>query len=177
MTPEGTRYTRDQAINGGTGPRALMVEFSSPPAPFGPVEARNLVRFTPAVPDLSYSLQGSELEITGGFVPETVYRATLVPSPLTDSKGRPLTMSGPSDLWFYFPIRPSFLQWSAASGIVERYGPKMVPVTGRGMDRVDLRIHEIDPLDRSYWPFPETPLVVDESQRPPGPGEGLSPSP
>src|SRR5439155_2108870 len=133
------------------------------------------VRFTPAVTDLSYALRGSELEITGGFEPETVYQATLVPSPLTDAKGRPLTMSGPSDVWFYFPIRPSFLQWSAASGIVERYGPKMVPVSGRGMDRVDLRIHEIDPLDRSYWPFPETPLVVDESVRPPGPGEEPEP--
>src|SRR5439155_7990871 len=92
VTPEGTRYTRDQAINGGTGSHALIVEFSSPPAPFGPVEARNLVRFTPAVPGLSYELRGSELEITGGFQPETVYRATLVPSPLTDAKGRPLTM-------------------------------------------------------------------------------------
>ena len=32
-------------------------------------------------------------------------------------------------------------------------------------------IHKIDPLDRSFWPFPDRPLVVDESKRPPGPGE------
>ena len=26
-------------------------------------------------------------------------------------------------------------------------------------------------MDRSFWPFPERPVVIDESRRPPGPGE------
>ena len=56
-------------------------------------------------------------------------------------------------------------------GIVERFGPQMVPVDGRGEERLDLRIHQIDPLDRSFWPFPDRPVSVDERQRPPGPGE------
>ncbi len=33
----------------------------------------------------------------------------------------------------------------------------------------------IDPLDRSFWPFPDRPVEVDEGARPPGPGERPQP--
>src|SRR5581483_1840819 len=46
---------------------------------------------------------------------------------------------------------------------------------GRGYAEADVRIHAIDPLDRSYWPFPVRPLAVDEETRPPSPGEEADP--
>src|SRR6185312_15081649 len=36
-------------------------------------------------------------------------------------------------------------------------------------------IHKIDPLDRSFWPFPNEPVTVDESAVPPAPGEEPQP--
>ncbi|RPJ52767.1 MAG: alpha-2-macroglobulin, partial [Acidobacteria bacterium] len=66
-------------------------------------------------------------------------------------------------------------KWGASQGIVERFGPQTVPVEGRGQERFDLRIHPIKPLDRSYWCFPDRPIIVDESKRPPGPGEEPKP--
>ena len=56
-------------------------------------------------------------------------------------------------------------------GIVERFGPQMVPLKARGIDRLDVRVHAIDPLDRAFWPFPEKGVTADEEQRPPSPGE------
>ena len=47
----------------------------------------------------------------------------------------------------------------------------MVPMVGRGERRADLRIYTLDPLDRTFWPFPQEGVVVDESGRPAGPGE------
>ena len=56
-------------------------------------------------------------------------------------------------------------------GLVERFGPRMAPIEGRGDERLDLRLYPIDPLDRSFWPFPDSAVTVDEAKRPPGPGE------
>jgi uncharacterized protein YfaS (alpha-2-macroglobulin family) len=171
VTPQGSRYTRDQAINGGSENRSVLVEFSARPKEIGPLEARSLVRFTPAVPELSFTMRDKTLEIAGKFAWDTVYRVTLVPAPLTDKKGRRLDMSGESEVFVYFPRKPAYLKWGAGQGIVERLGPQMVPVEGRAQERVDLRIHSIDAVDRNLWPFVGQGVTVDESTRPPGPGE------
>jgi uncharacterized protein YfaS (alpha-2-macroglobulin family) len=171
VTPEGTRYTKEQALGLGAGEKALTLEFSAAPRELGPIEGRNLVRFSPSVGDLSYHVTGKLLEISGNFVPETVYRVTVTPTPISDEKGRPLTLRGESEIYFYLPSQPPYLRWETGQGIVERFGPQMLPVEGRADAAVDLRIHRIDPLDRSFWPFDRHPLSVDESIRPPGPGE------
>ena len=41
---------------------------------------------------------------------------------------------------------------------------------GNGYDKVDLRIHRIDPLARDFWPFPADGLQTDEADAPPLPG-------
>src|SRR5260221_6378005 len=51
----------------------------------------------------------------------------------------------------------------------------MLPLKGRGFDMVDIRIHEIDPLDRSFWPYPSARVTVDDSAAPPAPAEDLRP--
>jgi hypothetical protein len=171
ISPEGSRYAREQALACESGDRELVVEFSAPPGELGPVEGRNLVRFTPAVEELELSVEGRTLQIAGDFAWDTLYEVALAPADLRDRSGRPLELRARSALFLYFPRQPAYLQWGASSGVAERHGPKQVPVEGRGEERVDLRIHAIDPLDRSLWPFPGGPVFVDESERPPGPGE------
>lgn len=169
----GAEFPADQPVRGPADRRAIVLEFSSPPAQnaLDPVTVRNLVRITPDVDELTAHPHGELVELTGTFRPETAYRITIMPQPIHDQLDRPLTTTGTSSLSVYFPRRSPFVRWAVAHGIVERFGPNRVPVQGRGHEQIDLRIHKIDPLDRSFWPFPDEPIVVDESSRPPGPGE------
>lgn len=174
VTPDGTRYGREEPLRCPAETAQVTVHFSAPPAGLSPIEARNLVRLEPAVPGLSFEVSGADLQISGPFLRETLYKVTLAPgaaSAIADGHGRKLDLRGASEVYLVFPRRESYLRWGASQGIVERFGPRMAPVEGRGDERVDLRIYRIDPLSRSYWPFPDSPVQVDESQRPPGPGE------
>ncbi|MCM3877317.1 MAG: MG2 domain-containing protein, partial [Thermoanaerobaculia bacterium] len=171
VTPSGTLYEKDQAIRCGTESPAILVEFSSAPRAISPVEARNLVRFTPSVEGLKLQTSARTLEIRGAFRRDTLYSVSILPAKLTDQRGRPLEAAGRSEAFVVFPQRASYVKWGAGQGVVERLGAQMVPVDGRGAEKLDLRIQRIDPLDRSFWPFPDRPIVTDESERPPGPGE------
>ncbi len=175
VTPDGTRYAREQALRCDPNNRRLVVRFSSQPSGMGPVEARNLVRLTPAVDGLSFAFGNAYLTVTGAFAAETLYRVTLAPTPLKDASGRPLEMRGESEVFVAFPRKAAYLNFGSSRGILERFGPQTVPLSGRGDERVDLRIHRIDPLERSFWPFPDQPISVDEEDRPPGPGEQPQP--
>jgi hypothetical protein len=175
VTAEGTRYGREQALRCGQDDKQVMVELSAAPVNLGPIEARNLVRFEPAVPGLAFDVSDRQLLISGSFARETLYRVALAPgtaaAAVVDGHGRRLDLRGPTEAWLVFPQRESYLRWSASQGIVERFGPRMAPIEGRGDERLDLRLYPIDPLDRSLWPFPDSPVIVDEAKRPPGPGE------
>jgi uncharacterized protein YfaS (alpha-2-macroglobulin family) len=167
----GSRYDRANAIAAPPEGRQIEIAFTAPPRDLSPVEARNLVRLTPAVDGLEFPVEGSTLLVRGNFARETLYRIDLVPARIADVNGRPLEIRGESTVWFYFPQPSPYLRWGASQGILERFGPQMAPLQGRGEERVDLRIHRLDPLDRSFWPFPPLPVAVDEARRPPGPGE------
>lgn len=175
VTPAGTRYGREQALRCGADDQQVVVELSAAPVNLGPIEGRNLVRFEPAVSGLGFEVSGRELRVSGSFQRETLYRVSLAPgaaaSAVVDNHGRRLDLHGPTEAWLVFPQRESYLRWSASQGIVERFGPRMAPIEGRGDERLDLRVYPVDPLDRSFWPFPESPVTVDEGKRPPGPGE------
>jgi len=175
VTADGTRYGREQALRCGQDDKQVVVELSAAPVNLGPIEARNLVRFEPAVSGLTFDVSDRQLLISGSFARETLYRVALAPgaaaSAVVDGHGRRLGLRGPSETWLVFPQRESYLRWSASQGIVERFGPRMAPIEGRGDERLDLRVYPIDPLSRSLWPFPDSPVTVDESKRPPGPGE------
>jgi len=175
VTPEGTRYTREQAIACPASPRTVVVEFSSTPGQIGPVPARNLVRLSPAVSNLTFETEGRTLAITGDFARDTLYSVSVAPAELRDERGRPLDLRARSELFLHFRRESPFVRLSASQGFVERFGPQAIPIEGRGQERVDLRIHKVPPFDRSFWPFPDRPLVVDEKQRPPGPGEAPEP--
>ncbi len=174
-TLEGTRYAPEQAVRCEGETATVFVEFSAPMTELSPVAARNLLRFSPPVANLDYHFDGRRLWVYGDFARDTQYRMDLVPTPLQDTSGRPLELAGANQLYLFFPAQPSYLRWGTGAGLVERMGPQEVPLTGRGADQVDLRIQRIDPLSRSFWPFPKAPVVADESQRPPGPGEEPEP--
>ncbi|MES2638037.1 MAG: alpha-2-macroglobulin family protein [Myxococcota bacterium] len=171
VTPAGVVYAEDQALACASGRRTVVVEFTARPAGVGPVEARNLLRFEPEVADLTFALAGKRLEVSGRFAQETAYRVTVVPTPLVDVDGRALELTGESMVPLWFPRREDYLRFVAGEGLVERYGPQLVPMEGRGQERVDLRIYAIDSLDRSFWPWPQNGVSIDEAARPPGPGE------
>jgi uncharacterized protein YfaS (alpha-2-macroglobulin family) len=169
----GSRYSREQALTCSREGRQVSVELSAPLAPgVAPLAARNLVRFEPAVPGLKYTVAGRQLLIAGDFNRDTLYRVWLAPSAgIEDVKGRPLEVRGQTEVYLTFPQLSGFLRWAASQGIVERFGPQQLPLEGRGYERVDLRVYPVDPFDRSFWPFPDTAVTLDESRRPPGPGE------
>jgi uncharacterized protein YfaS (alpha-2-macroglobulin family) len=175
LRDEGVVYGADQALRCQRDGGEIEVEFSAELAPVTPLDARNFLRISPSVADLSYATQGRQLKVQGRFAADTVYELTTQATPLRDAQGRPLVVAGHNTLHFYFPKQPAQLAIPQGRGIMERYGPKMIPLQGRGFDHVDLRIYPIDPLDRSLWPFPAQPIAVDELAPPPGPGETLPP--
>jgi len=177
VVPGGARYSGEQALECEESDPAVVVDFSADPRELGVVEARNLVRLSPAVASLEARMSGRRLELRGEFQREIPYRLTLAPTPLSDTSGRPLELVAANEATLTFPRAASYLRLGASSGVVERKGPRRLPLVGRGDERLDLRIVPVDPLDRSFWPFPDQPVEVDESTRPPGPGETPAPWP
>lgn len=170
LASSGSRYAADQPLT-CAGEHELVVRFNAVPSGLGPVEGRNLVRFEPAVEGLEFSMMGRTLHVRGSFVEGTRYQMRLVPTPIADTAGRALEMEGESEVHFRFERRQPYFRWGAGQGIVERFGPKRVPIEGRGIGQVDVRVYEVDPRNRELWPFPDAPIAVDERTRPPGPGE------
>src|SRR5580658_6786808 len=155
--------------------RELVVQFSAVLGAVDPIAARNLVRITPVVDDIQTKVVGDQLQLTGRFKTDTLYQIALEPAPLKDRIGRDLVMPGRSAAWLYWPAEPDFLALAQGNGMVERLGPQMVPLHGRGYAEADIRIHAIDPLDRSFWPFPAQPIATNDSDRPPTTGEAVAP--
>ena len=173
--PDGVTYGRERALTCPAEERSVVIAFSDRLGAVGPIEGRNLVRLSPQVEGLSFKAVGNTLVVDGRFAADTLYQLRLEPVGLKDAKGRPLVLTAASQLYLSFPARPGFVRWQKGEGIAERFGPQMVPVKARGVERVDLRIHAIDPLDRSLWPFPEQGVEADETDQPPAPGEEPKP--
>ncbi|HUH83076.1 MAG TPA: alpha-2-macroglobulin family protein [Stellaceae bacterium] len=173
--PSGVTYPAASALRCRPGNNSVLVEFSAEARAIDAIAARNLVRITPVVDDLAYETSGAELRVSGKFVADTLYTVRLEPTAMADKDGRPLQMTGASEVSLFFPAVPDYLRWQQSQGIVERLGPQMAPLQGRGFDRVDLRIYPVDPLNRSFWPFPEQPVATNEMLAPPGPGEEPKP--
>ncbi len=147
----------------------LVLQFSAEPEAMDIVRARAVLRLTPTVDDLSATPGGDgTLRINGRFAPDTPYQLSVDPGTLVDAGKRGLAT--PISLRFSFAAGTPQIGWNAAEGIAERLGPQMVPVRGHGYDKVDLRIHPIDPLARDFWPFPRDGLTTADDAPPPLPG-------
>ena len=181
----GAHYGPESPLNCSGAERRLAVEFSANLKRLNPIDARNLIRITPTPENLRFSMDARHLMVDASFLPDTLYQIALtdgwtdgsglndvpVVSAVTSSPGR----LEHSSAYVQFAAKPPFLKWAVSSGTLERYGAKHVPLTGRGDGKVDLRIHRIEPTDRTFWPFPKTPVAVDDLLRPPGPGEEPKP--
>jgi len=150
-------------------PRSIELNFSASPAAIDIVKARNALRFTPPVDDLSTSVADATMVINGKFLAGTVYELAISAGALQDTHGRALEAAQTAKLRFVAGM-PA-LAWDTAQGIAERLGAQMVPLRGHGYDRADMRIHAIDPLSRDFWPFPRGGLVTSDIQAPPLPGK------
>lgn len=168
--PDGARYSKDQPLR-CRGDRRLYLDFTAEIADWTAIEGRSLVRFEPAVKNVEFRPAGRRLQISGDFERETLYRVSVVPAPVRDRRDRALELREEASAWMYFPRQSPYLRWTKSEGIAELRGPQRVPLQGRGHGRADLRVHRVDPLDRNFWPFPSRVPSLDESQRPPGPGE------
>jgi len=148
--------------------RQLSLSFSAPPRDIDILRARDALRITPPVDDLAVETDHSRLKITGKFLSDRVYELALAPGALRDARERPLAT--PFAQRFAFTRDAPTLQWDAGYGIVERYGPQLLPLRGRGYEHADIRIHAIDPLSRDFWPFPQRGIETDDAAAPPLPG-------
>ena len=171
LATNGSVYTRDQAINCGTGNTPLFLEFTESLGSLGIEEIKQLVRFEPSVENFSYKVAKKRLYLYFDVKREQLYKLSIRHQDIRSDSGRALAQMGLSSLFFYYKQSSPFLRWQRGQDIVERFGPQFLPMEGRATKKVDLRIYRIDALNRNFWPFPVDPVVVDEARRPRMPGE------
>ncbi|MBN2431027.1 MAG: hypothetical protein JXQ27_06105 [Acidobacteria bacterium] len=167
----GSVYSREQALDCGTGREPIFLQFSDNLGPVSLEQLKRLIHFLPAVDDFRFEANGDRLLLHFAARRDDVYRLRLESAGLRNLEGREMQPPGETSLYFFYRQAEPYLRWLGSQGIVERYGPQMFPMEGRGEEQLDLRLHKIDPLSRNFWPFPLEPVMVDESERPPGPGE------
>jgi alpha-2-macroglobulin len=168
--PEGySGNDNDETGDKPSARRRILIGFSSPPESLDVVRAREVLRLTPPVDDLTVETDGQRLRLGGRFLAETTYELRIAPGALRDSRQR--LLEGPVFVQrFAFAADKPSLKWDVRQGIVERLGPQFVPLRGRGYDKADVRIHAIDPLAREFWPFPSDGVDTTDSESPPLPG-------
>jgi uncharacterized protein YfaS (alpha-2-macroglobulin family) len=172
VSSSGSTYPADQAISCGTGNAPLFLQFSESLSQKVPIsKLRSMVSFEPAVKNLRFEISGPRLLLYFDRDPDTDYRLEVGREEIASASGRTLSAFSPSSFHFYYKALASYLQWSAGQAILERYGPQSLPMEARGVDKVDLRVYPLDPLDLGYWPFPASVVKIDETRAPPMPGE------
>jgi len=152
----------------------LRVFFSQPLGGLDLAQVRALVRLSPPLEGFGFQVEENQLVVEGRFVPDRTYRLDLHPAPLRDRLGRRLALGRPTTLYLQVPPLSPFVELVRGAGVVERHGPKMIPLTGRGSEQVEVSVLPLDPLDLAAWPFPPRPLTVGEGRKPRPPESGRS---
>jgi hypothetical protein len=165
---EGEEESAPAPVHAPANRRRLTLTFTEQPEEIDILRAREALRVTPPVDDLAVEIDHKRLNIYGKFLSDRVYELGLAPGALRDVRKRALA-SRFSQRFAFDRDKPA-LAWDAAQGIVERFGPQLLPLRGRGYDRADIRIHAIDPLARDFWPFPKGGVETEDSAPPPLPG-------
>ena len=172
-TTDGIRSCAPNDESSGAQPRGVELSFNASPEALDVVHARDVLRITPHVGRLAATSDATTLRLTGAFRAETVYTLTIPDGSLHDTRGRGLAAMPPQQ--FAFAAPSPTLRWDASQGIVERFGPQMLPMRGQGYTKADLRIHPIDNTSRDFWPFPQTGLITSANTPPPLPGREPAP--
>lgn len=175
VSATGAAYADDQAVDCGTGTAPLFLEFSDRLGSVNLEAVKRAISFSPAVRNLSYEVSNRRMYLRFDSDRERLYKLSIAPGGFVSSNGRNAASGAKASFHFYYRQGESFVAWKVAEGIVERYGPRQIPMESRGVGRLDLRIHRIDPLSWDYQPFPRSPVAIDEDSRPPMPGEEPAP--
>ena len=128
-----SRMPQNRALDcGGKGARPTLV-FSRAPGRVSPGLLRRLVRLSPSVPGLRVQTRGRRLVFKGRYRRDVLYRMTIDPTglPIRCIHGQPLHHRGTFTLFFYLGKRRPFLRWERGKGVLERYGPRMMPLRSR----------------------------------------------
>jgi uncharacterized protein YfaS (alpha-2-macroglobulin family) len=167
----GGAAPRDAALACGNRGGRPELAFSAPPAGLTLSQLKQLVRLEPAVPDLSFQVEGTRVLLRGRFLPDVLYRLRVGAAPVKDDAGRALRDPGDASLFFYLGARSPFLRFAQGTAILEANGPRTIPLVGYGEARADVRIYRVDPLHAGLWPYPAGGVTLDEDRAPPFPGE------
>jgi uncharacterized protein YfaS (alpha-2-macroglobulin family) len=145
------------ALDCGGGASYPTLSFSRRLGQQNPGLLRRLVRINPTVAGITPEINGEHVIFKGRYRRDTLYRMTLQAQdlPLLDDAQQPLQHRGEQSVYFYLGKKQPFLRWERGQGILERFGPQMMPLHARGIQKLDLRIHPIKPEDRRFWPFPK----------------------
>ncbi|MCP4213552.1 MAG: hypothetical protein GY765_02795 [bacterium] len=171
VASKGSVYPEEQAMDCGTGKGMLTLQFSDQPGTVTVAQIKRMVRFSPSVKNLRHDVYGNNIRLYFDAVREKAYALELQFIPFKSNTNRQLAPYGPTSLYFFYRRQGSFLKWLSGHAILERYGPQVFAMEGRNLDQIDLRLYKVNPKNRNFWPFPDSPIAVDESKRPPGPGE------
>ena len=179
---DGVTFSKSSALTCETDRREVGIEFASLPNALTGDDAEakvlgELLTIRPAVEGLSVTIADRLAVVSGAFADGTVYELNVNHTQIEDTSGRQLEPVGPTKAYVQFPVRTPALTLLAGSGVVELHGPKQIPLAVRAQKNIDIRVHRIDPLDRRFWPFPQSPVETSDLMRPPGPGELSSDEP
>ena len=166
-------YPQQRALDcGGTAKYPTLV-FSRAVGAINPGLARQMIRVSPTVTGLNPSIQGRNVVLKGRYHRNVLYKLTFQGAglPIKDRSGQMLQHHGEQVVFFFLGKKRPFLRWDKGKGIIEKFGPQMMPLHVRGIKKVDLRIYRIPSGDSRFWPFPKKAVSLNEATRPPGPGE------
>lgn len=167
----GASTPKDLALNCGNRGEQPQLVFSAAVQDLTLTQLRKLVRLEPAVADLRFQNYGSRVQLVGKFVPDTLYKLSLASAPIRDDAGRVLRDVKAADVYFHLGWKTPFLAWQQGTALLEAKGPRTLPLRGYGEARADVRVYRVDPMHTGLWPFPSSPVVLDEQSDPPFPGE------
>jgi len=171
IATRGSVYSKEQALDCGSGASPLFLKFSDVLGTVSLNQIKQMVRFIPSVKNLRIEVSANKVLLFFDAKRDQAYQLELCHVPIKNASGRDLNAFGETSLTFFYRRAVPYLKWLSSQGILERYGPQVFPMQGRGAEQVDLRLYKIDPLNRNFWPFSSDPVAVDESKRPRGPGE------
>lgn len=120
---------------------------------------------------MDWSLSDCRLTVRLSIDQDRLYNVAISPVGIVDRDGRTLQLKRQCSFFCYQPQDQQFARWGIGNGLVERYGPQHFPFLVSGVKSVDIRVYKIDPWHKAFWPFPNSPVNVSETARPPGPGE------
>ncbi|MFO0593992.1 MAG: alpha-2-macroglobulin family protein [Myxococcaceae bacterium] len=167
----GASTPKDLALGCGNRGDMPQLLFSAPVQDLTLTALRKLVRLEPSVPDLRFQVYGSRVQLVGKFVPDTLYKLSLASAPIRDDAQRPLRDVKAADVYFHLGWKTPFLAWTQGTAMLEAKGPRTLPLRGYGEARADVRVYRVDPMHTGLWPWPESPVTIDEQSDPPFPGE------